>query len=92
MVVYSLILASAIAADPQAAAELTARHELLLDDHLLASQPNVVRRIHPAAKHAGPVLRPSEPWEANSATIYGSVIRDGRKYRMGYLAGKGTLS
>lgn len=93
MMLYSLILASAFVAVPQAAAELGTRHELLLDDHLIASQQNVTRRLHPADKHpAGPVLRPSEPWEADSATIYGSVIRDGQQYRMWYLAGRGTVA
>lgn len=92
MILSSLILISAVAAVSQAAADLAARHELLLDDQLIASKQNVVRRLHSAEKYpAGPVLRPTEPWEANSATIYGSVIRDGQKYRMWYLVGKGNV-
>ncbi len=93
MILHSLILASTIAVAPQAAADVGPRHELLLDDYRIASMQNVVRRVHPAEKRpAGPVLRPDAPWEADSATIYGSVVRDGQQYRMWYLAGKGNVA
>jgi len=65
-----------------------AARQLFLDDYLIASQQNVSRRIHPTRKHpSNPVLEPTEPWERSSATLYGSVIRDGGKYRMWYYAG-----
>jgi len=60
--------------------------QLFLDDYLIASMDNVVRKIHPATKHpANPVIRPTEPWETNYVLI-GSVIRDGEKFKMWYLA------
>ncbi|MDD4871780.1 MAG: hypothetical protein PHR77_14580 [Kiritimatiellae bacterium] len=62
--------------------------QLFLDDHLIASQTNVSRKIHPARKHpANPVLEPTEPWERDTVTLYGSVIQDGDKKRMWYYAG-----
>lgn len=65
----------------------TAR-QLVLDDHLIASQLNVSRQIHPARKHpANPVLEPTEPWEGDTAILFGSAIRDGDRYRMWYYAG-----
>lgn len=65
-----------------------ATRQLFLDDYVIASQQNVSRQIHPARKHAAnPVLEPTEPWEGDSAILYGSVIRDGDKYRMWYYAG-----
>ncbi len=65
-----------------------AARQLFLDDHLIASQENVSRQIHPARKHpANPVLEPTEPWERDTAILYGSVIQDGDKQRMWYYAG-----
>jgi len=64
--------------------------QLFLDDYLIASKENVVRKIHPATKHPGnPIIRPTEPWEKNAVLIFGSVIREGEKFRMWYLAGGG---
>jgi hypothetical protein len=61
---------------------LDARKQLFLDDYLVDSVANVRRVIHPAKKHsANPVLQPG--------FIYGSVIRDGGKYRMWYQAATG---
>jgi len=66
---------------------LGAKRELFLDDVLIASSRNVTRRIHPAEKHHGnPLLRATEPWEGDTAIVYGSVLRDGGKYRMWYYA------
>jgi len=62
--------------------------QLFLDDHLIAAQQNVSRHIHPARKHpANPVLEPTEPWERDTAILYGSVIQDGDRRRMWYYAG-----
>jgi len=64
--------------------------QLFLDDYLIASMDNVVRKMHPAVKHAdNPIMRPKEPWERNAIMIFGSVIREGGKYRMWYMAGGG---
>lgn len=67
------------------------KHQLFLDDYLIASMTGVTREIHPARKHpANPVLWPTEPWEGKVAVIYGSVIRDDGKYRMWYHGGAGV--
>ena len=83
--------AAGVPASPAAAAEpvtLDAAHQLFLDDYLIASRKGVSRVIEQARKHpANPVLWPREEWEDPMATIYGSVLRDGDKYRMWYKAG-----
>jgi hypothetical protein len=51
----------------------------------------VERSIHPARKFEGnPVLWPREEWEGKVALVYGSVIREGGKYRMWYHSGPGV--
>ena len=67
------------------------QRQLFLDDYLIASSKGVTRRIGQARKHpANPVIWPSESWEDKMSTIYGSVIRDGDKYRMWYKSGMGV--
>ena len=64
----------------------TGTWQLLIDDHLIASKDNVVRRYHPFAKHPGnPVLKPDQPWEHNVVNCQ-SVLpgEDGTGYRMWY--------
>jgi len=64
---------------------LGAKRELFLDEVLIASSRNVTRRIHPAEKHfQNPLLRATEPWEGGVPILFGSVLRDGEKYRMWY--------
>ena len=59
---------------------LDATRQLFLDDYVVASAKNVRRVIHSARKFSGnPVL--------DNGILYGSVIRDGSKYRMWYFAG-----
>ena len=73
---------------PLGAAEpitLDARRQLFLDDFLIASMKGARRMIEPARKHpANPVLWPTEDWEDTMATVYGSVLRDGGRFRMWY--------
>jgi hypothetical protein len=70
---------------------LDSKHQLLLDDFLIASRQNLVRTVHPAEKHSGnPLLRATEPWEGETATVYGSVLRDGGRYRMWYHVAEGV--
>jgi hypothetical protein len=70
---------------------LDSRKQLFLDDHLIASMVGLKRTIEPAQKFAGnPVLWPTESWEAAKAVVYGSVLRDGGKFRMWYLSGPGV--
>jgi hypothetical protein len=86
MFVISLGLASLSPAAP--VITLDARHQLFLDDHLIASMTNVKRTVEVAQKFSGnPVLWPTEKWEPPMATIYGSVIRDGDKFKMWYKSG-----
>lgn len=67
------------------------RKQLFLDDYLVASTTNIVRRIHPAEKSkSNPVIRQTEPWEDPFNILYGSVIRDGQKYKMWYKSGPGV--
>jgi hypothetical protein len=71
--------------------EVSHKRQLFLDDYLIASMSNVKREIHPAEKHpANPLLWPEKPWEGKTAVVYGSVIRDGGKYRMWYQSEPGV--
>lgn len=80
---------SAFAADAPIA--LDARKQLFLDDYLIASLTRVKRTIERARKFpANPVIWPTEKWEEPRAVIYGSIIRDGTKFRMWYLSGHGV--
>jgi hypothetical protein len=64
---------------------LSNQRVLFLDDHYLARSENVDRQIHQVEKHEqNPLLWPEQPWEGAVAVIYGSVIRDGDRYRMWY--------
>lgn len=66
---------------------LDATRQLFLDDYLIATSENVTRQVHAVQKHAAnPVLRATEPWEGEVAILYGSVLRDGDKYRAWYYA------
>jgi len=52
---------------------------------------NVTRRVQAAEKHEGnPVIWQTEPWEEKLNIVYGSVIRDGDRYRMWYQSGPGV--
>ena len=90
---HSLALAIPLAACVAQAAPpvLSETRELFLDDALIASSANVARRIHPADKSPhNPVLWPQEPWEGETAVLYGSVLHEGDKWRMWYHAGEGV--
>src|SRR4051812_16147804 len=66
-------------------------HQLFLDDYLIASIARVKRTVEPAQKFGGnPVVWPSESWEPSMATVYGSVVRDGVKFKMWYKSGMGV--
>src|SRR4051794_18798173 len=71
--------------------EVGSRKQLFLDDHLIASTTNIVRRIHAAQKSGrNPVIRQTEAWEDPFNIVYGSVIRDGQKYMVWYKSGPGV--
>src|SRR5258705_8640848 len=84
-----LLFASVVfAAEP---ITLDSRHQLFLDDYLIASMSGVKRAVEQAQKHPNnPMIWANESWEEKLLTIYGSVIRDGEKYRMWYKSGMGV--
>src|SRR5204863_7599034 len=66
------------------------RRQIIVDDYPIASMPGVKRTMQQAQRHpANPIIWPTERWEDKMSTIYGSVIRDGEKYRMWYKSGMG---
>jgi len=81
----------ALAAQSNPHVVLDSAKQLFLDDWLIESKSNVTRRIHEAGKSpANPVLWPTEEWEGKTAVVYGSVMRDGRKWKMWYHGGGGV--
>lgn len=78
------------ASAPDAVITLDSRRQLFLDDYLIASATRVKRSVEHAQKFPGnPVLWPSVN-EPPMATAYGSVIRDGDKFKMWYKSGMGV--
>ena len=66
--------------------DLTGTWQLFLDDYLVSSKENMVRKYHAFEKHAGnPVLVVDKPWEHNVVSS-GVVLpnEDGSGYRMWY--------
>ena len=86
---FILLCCAAIAsADP---ITLDSRHQLFLDDYLITSMKNVKRVVEQAQKYSkNPLIWPSEKWEEQLLTIYGSVIRDSDKFRCWYKSGLGV--
>ena len=85
-----LILCQVPGSPSEAAIIVDETKQLFLDDFLIASSENITRRVHPVRKHAAnPLSWPQESWEGTIALVYGSVIRDGEKYRMWYLSSPG---
>jgi len=83
-----LCASAAVAAEP---ITLDSHHQLFLDDYLIASMNGVKRTVEQAQKHPkNPLIWPTESWEEKLSTIYGSVIRDGDKYRAWYKSGMGV--
>jgi len=88
MTTHSLILTLLLTAQADVPVTVDAQKRLFLDDFIIANTENITRRIHPAEKYSGnPVIRPTEPWEHPRICIYGSVLRDGDKYRAWYYGG-----
>ncbi len=79
--------ATATAAEPRKPiAQMTGAWQLFIDDYLVASKKNVLRRYHPFRKHpGGPLIVVDRPWEAhvvNSCTVLPGD--DGTGFRMYY--------
>jgi hypothetical protein len=89
--IFVLMISLLSAAAANAPIILDSQKQLFLDDHLIESMQRVHRTVEPAQKFSGnPVLWPTEPWEPPMATVYGSVIRDGSKFKMWYKSGMGV--
>lgn len=91
--VLSLLLLAVIGLPSAAHGELvrateqtTGPWQLFIDDYLIASKKNVVRRYHPFRKHPdNPLIRVDRPWEAhvvNAVTVLPG--EDGTGFRMWY--------
>jgi len=63
--------------------------QMFLDDTLIAMHARVQRRVHPARKHAEPVLAPDTPWEGTCPVLYGTVLHREGRFRMWYRSFKG---
>ncbi len=69
------------------AIDIGSHRQLFIDDYIIAESDNVMRRLHPVAKHSGnPIVRPEHPWEGRTTVPQGSVIFDAeeRIYKMWY--------
>ena len=85
---FGFTVATVMAAAP---VQIGPQKQLFLDDYLVASTTCVKRTVEAAQKSSrNPVLWPTEKWEPPMATLYGSVIRDGAKFRMWYKSGMGV--
>ncbi len=86
-----VLLAGMAAVDPGDVVRVGPGRLLFLDDAAIASTINVTRTVHQARKSPeNPVLWPQEPWEGTVAIVYGSVLRDGDRFRMWYHNGQGV--
>jgi hypothetical protein len=75
---------SALALAGKAVGDLTGPWQLLIDDYLVASKSEVVRKYHAFEKYAGnPILTAEKPWE-NEVVTSGAILpgEDGTGYRM----------
>jgi hypothetical protein len=75
--------------------KIDSRHQLFVDDYLIASMKGLRREFGQAAKHpANPVIRTDRPWERSiGGTGSNCVLRDGLtgRFRMWYNVGKSAV-
>jgi hypothetical protein len=84
--VVSLLVFAGQAAGEKPLGDMTGSWQLFLDDHLVSSRTNVVRRYHPFRKHkTNPIMVADRPWEENVVSV-NTVLpnEDGSGYRMWY--------
>src|SRR5881397_1736468 len=90
-VVCTLLVSVLATVAAEAPRVLDSRKQLFLDDDLIASMIRVKRAVEQAEKFSGnPVLWPTERWEPPMAVVYGSILRDGTKFKMWYKSGLGV--
>ena len=64
---------------------LDERHQLLLDDLLIAEQKGLTRRIGKVEKYPhNPVIVPTEPHEGTGPMFFGTLVHDEGRYRCWY--------
>ncbi len=86
LALVSLLSGPGFAIAEKSLGDLTGPWELLLDDHLVATKVNVVRKYHEFKKHPNnPLIISDQPWEGGMVRV-GSVLpnEDGDGYRMWY--------
>ena len=71
--------------------KIDSRHQLFIDDYLVAEMSDLQREFHQVTKHPdNPILRPDKPWEQARDKGFGvdlsNILRDPRsgKYQMWY--------
>ncbi len=70
----------------EAPLEIGFRKQLLVDDYIIAEKSNVRRALGQVTKANGghPLIVADKPWERADLFRLGSVLHDGRKFRMWY--------
>ena len=63
-----------------------------LDTRQVMDMKGVVQEVHSAEIYPEPVLVGDQPWEKIGVTLYGSVIYDGKKFRMWYEPAPGAFT
>src|SRR5947199_492907 len=71
--------------------DVGSRKQVLWDDALIEKREGVRFEMHPAVRTGEVLLTADKPWEAWMSGIYGTVLRDGGKFRMWYAA-RATIS
>jgi hypothetical protein len=81
-----LLLSSAAAFAAKSLGDLTGPWQLFVDDYLVASKDNVVRRYHPFEKYTNnPIVVVDQPWEYTVVSCAAVLpAEDGQGYRMWY--------
>ncbi|MBN2296170.1 MAG: hypothetical protein JXM70_27310 [Pirellulales bacterium] len=86
IVIISITLAGLCPAQETAVLKIGTAKQLLVDDHVIAEKNNVTRRLGRVTKanQGRPVMVADKPWEDDLFGFYGTVIHDGKKFRMWY--------
>ncbi len=88
VVTLAVSATSSMAAEPglQVSDQVTGPWQLFIDDYLVSSKTNVIRRYHPFRKHPdNPLIVVDRPWEAH--VVSGTTVlpgEDGTGFRMYY--------
>ncbi|HSW43974.1 MAG TPA: LamG domain-containing protein [Phycisphaerae bacterium] len=85
-VLAAFVVERAPAAETRLADQLVGPWQLFIDDYLVASKTNVVRRYHPFRKHPdNPLIVVDKPWERDVVACFSVLENEDRSgYRMYY--------